>query len=79
MKTSFRTRVLRMGLGSFVDIDFCYEILLYLVSLHSPFFSNLSNKNLQNVKTPKRKLKGFVERYSFKFRAPGSKTVLYCT
>ena len=44
---------------------FCYEIF---VSSYSPFFSNLSNKNLQNVKTPKRKLKGFVERYSFKFR-----------
>jgi len=27
IKTIFRTRVSRMGLGSFVDIDFCYEIL----------------------------------------------------
>ena len=58
MKTSFRTRVLRMGLGSFVDIDFCYEILLYLVSLHSPIFSNLLDQNLQKFKTPKRNLDG---------------------
>ena len=58
MKTSFRTRVLRMGLGSFVDIDFCYEILLYLFFLHSPIFSNLLDQNLQKFKTPKRKLAG---------------------
>ena len=67
MKTSFKTRVLRMGLSSFVDIDIFVMKYLFLPILH--FFSNLSNKNLQNVKTPKRKLKGFVERYSFKFRA----------
>ena len=46
MKTSFRTRVSRMGLDSFVEIDFCYEILSYLVSLYSPIFSNLLNQNL---------------------------------
>ena len=46
MKTSFRTQVSRMGLGSFVEIDFCYEILSYLVSLYSPIFSNLLNQNL---------------------------------
>jgi len=58
-----------MGLGSFVDINiFFYEILFYLVSIYSPFLSNLLNQNLQNVKTPKRKLWSFVQRYSFKFR-----------
>ena len=68
MKTSFKTRVLRMGLGSFVDINIP-------VSSYSPFFSNLSNQNLQNVKTPKRILKGFVQRYSFKFRALGVRVI----
>ena len=62
MKTSFKTRVI-MG------FYFCYEILFYLVSSYSPFLSNLLNQNLQNVKTPKRKLESFVQRYSFKFRA----------
>ena len=66
MKTSFKTRGLRM-VRQFCGCQyFNYEIF---VSSYSPFFSNLSNQNLQNVKSPKRKLKGFVERYSFKFRA----------
>ena len=31
MKTSFKTRGLRMGLGSFVDVNiFVYEIFFYL-------------------------------------------------
>ena len=39
MKTSFETRVLRMGLGSFVDINiFVVKYYLILVSLNSPFF-----------------------------------------
>ena len=70
MKTSFKTRVSWMGLGSFVDINiFCYEIFFCLTSSYSPFFSNLLNQHLKNVKTPKRKLESFVQRYSFKFRA----------
>ena len=73
MKTRFKTRVLRMGLGSFVDINILVIKYLFLHILH--FFSNLSNQNLQNVKTPKRILKGFVERYSFKFRALGVRVI----
>ena len=39
MKTSFETRVLRMGLGSFVDINiFVVKYYLILVSLNSTFF-----------------------------------------
>ena len=58
-----------MGLVSFMDIDFCYEILLYLVSLYYSIFSNLLNQNLHKVKAQKRKLESFVKRYSFKFWA----------
>ena len=62
MKTSFKTRVLRMGLGSSVDINiFVYEIFFYLFPLYSPFLLNLLNQNLQNIKTPKRKLESFVQ------------------
>ena len=51
MKTSFKTRGLRM-VRQFCGCQyFNYEIF---VSSYSPFFSNLSNQNLQNVKTPKR-------------------------
>ena len=39
---------------------FCYEILFYLVSSYSPILSNFLNQNLQNVKTPERKLGSFV-------------------
>ena len=62
IKTSFKTRVLRMGLGSFVDINiFVDEIFFYLFSLYSPFLLNLLNQNLQNIKTPKRNLESFVQ------------------
>ena len=47
---------------------FCFEILFYLVSLYfTIFFESLKSKSTQ--KSPKRKLGGFVQRYSFKFRA----------
>ena len=40
-----------MDFGSFVDINIFvmkyYEILCYIVSAYSPFFSNLLNKNLK--------------------------------
>ena len=39
---------------------FCFEILFYLVSSYSSFFSNLWNQIYTNVKTPKRKLGRFV-------------------
>ena len=52
---------------------FVYKIILYLVSSYSPFFSNF--KISTNVKTPKRELGSFFQRYSFKFRALQS--VLY--
>jgi len=70
MKTSFGTRVSRMGLGSFVDINIFvmkYYFILFLHILH--FFLNLLNQNLNKRKDPKRKLVSFVQRYSFKFRA----------
>ena len=58
-----------MGLGSFVDINIFVMKHFYSVSSYSPFFSNLLNQNLQNVKTPTRKLESFFQRYYFKFRA----------
>ena len=69
MKTSFEITVSQMVLGSFVDINiFCCEISFYLFSSYSQFLLNLLNQNLQNVKTPKRKLRRFVQQYSFKFQ-----------
>ena len=60
-KTSFETRVSRIGLGSFVDINifvmkYNYFYLLYV--LH--FFKSLKSKSIQML-TPKRKLDGFVQ------------------
>ena len=52
MKTSFGTRVSRIGLAVFWTSF--YEIFMkyfYLASSHSPFFSNLGNQNYTNVKT----------------------------
>ena len=68
MKTSFKTGVLRMGIGSFVDINILVMKYLFLHILH---FFRISQIKIyvQNVKTPKKILKGFAERYSFKFRA----------
>ena len=46
MKTSFKTRVSRMGLGSFVDINiFCCEISFYLFSSYSPLFKSFKSKS----------------------------------
>ena len=39
MKTTFETRVLRMGLGSFVNINiFVMKYYFFSVCLYSPFF-----------------------------------------
>ena len=70
LKTSFKTWVSRMGLGRVVNINIFvmkYYFIQFVYILN--FFSNLLNQNLQSVKTPKRKLGSFVQRYSFKFRA----------
>ena len=70
MKTSFKTRVSRMGLGSFVDINIFVMIYYFIWFLHIlHFFRIASIKIHTNVKTPKRKLGSFVQRYSFKFWA----------
>ena len=69
MKTSCKTRVSRMGLGSFVNINIFVMKYYFIVSSYPQFFANLLSQNLQNVKTPKR--------YSFKFWALQSKLKLY--
>ena len=70
MKTSYKNPGFANGVRQFCGYQyFCYEILFYLVSSYSPILSNLLNQNLQNIKTSKRKLESFVQRYSFKFRA----------
>ena len=48
---------------------FSFEILFNLIYSYSPFFRISLIKIYTNVKTPKRKLGSFVQRYSFKFRA----------
>ena len=72
LKTSFKTRVSRMRLGSFVNINifvmkYCFIQFVYILN----FFRISEIKINTNVKTPKRKLGSFVQRYSFKFRAQG--------
>ena len=47
MKTSFKTRVSRMGLGIFVNISIFEMKYFFSVCLYSLFFSNLLNQNLQ--------------------------------
>ena len=50
MKTSFKTRVSRMGLGIFVNISiFVMKYYFFSVCLYSPFFSNLLNQNLHKT------------------------------
>ena len=56
-------------MGSFVDINIFIWTVFYLISSYSPFFKISLIKIYTNVKTPKRKLGSFVQRYSFKFRA----------
>ena len=46
MKTSFKPRVSRMGLGSFRNINIFEIKYFFSVCLYSPFFSNLLNQNL---------------------------------
>ena len=58
LKTSFKTRVTRMGLGSFVNINIFVMKYFFKVCLYFPFLSNLLNQNLQNVKTPKKENSG---------------------
>ena len=67
MKTSFKTGVLRMGIGSFVDINILVMKYLFLHILH--FFRISQIKIYKMLRPKKRILKGFAERYSFKFRA----------
>ena len=50
MKTSLKTRVSRMGLGSLVNINI--YVMKYYLFIFSNVFESL-NSNLQNVKTPK--------------------------
>ena len=69
-ENQFRTRVSRMSLSSFVDINIFvlkYYVFQFLYILH--FFESLKSKSSQMLRPPKRKLDGFVQRYSFKFRA----------
>ena len=58
-------------MGSLVDINILIWTVFYLISSYSPFFKISLFKIYTNVKTPKRKLGSFVQRYSFKFRAQG--------
>ena len=70
MKTSFKTRVLRMELLQFCEYQ--YFVMKYFVInffKFSIFFKISVIKIYTNVKTPKRKLGSFVLRYSFKFQA----------
>ena len=49
MKTSFGTRVSRIGLAVLWISLFLLWNIFYLASSHSPFFSNLWNQNYTNV------------------------------
>jgi len=54
MKTSFGTRVSRMGLTSFVDINIFvmkYYFILFLLILH--FFKSLKSKSTQKLRPQK--------------------------
>ena len=71
----FWNLVSRMGLGSFVDINIFIMknyVIQFLHILH--LFKSLKSKSKQ--KTTKRKIKGFVQRYSFKFRALSDKILI---
>ena len=73
MKTSFKTRVLRMGLGSFVNINiFVIKIILFSLFTFSILFEFVKSKSTQMLRPQKRKFRSYVQRYSFKFRAQGS-------
>ena len=51
MKTSFKTRVLRMGLSSFVDIDIFVMKYLFLLILH---FSRISQIKIYKMLRPQK-------------------------
>ena len=70
MKTSFKTRVSRMGLGSFVNINIFvmkYYFIQFVYILY--FFESLKSKSPQMFQTLKRKHGSFGQRDSFKFWA----------
>ena len=64
LKTSFKTRVSRLGLGSCVNMNICYEI--FSLFLFSIFFESLKSKCTQMLR-PQKGNSGVL--YSFKFRA----------
>ena len=54
MKTSFETRVSRMGLGSFVDINIIVlKYYLILVFSYSIFFNSLKSKSTKMLRPQK--------------------------
>ena len=84
MKTSLETRVSQIGLDSFVDINiFVKNIILFSFFKFSIFLRISQIKIYTNVKTPKRKLESFVQRYSLKFRAQSThvsnQEYIYCS
>ena len=50
MKTSFKTRVLRIGLGCFVDVNICVMKYFYLVTSYSPSLKSDSTQILRPQK-----------------------------
>ena len=58
-----------MELSSFVNINIFGKKYYYIQFVYILIFLNFLKKTYTNVKTPKRKLGSFVQRYSFKFRA----------
>ena len=69
MKTSFETRVSRMGLCSFMDINsfVMTYIILFSFLIFTIFFKSLETKSTKGL-DPKRKFGSFVQRYCLKFR-----------
>ena len=71
MKTSLKTQVSRMGLGSFVNINiFVMKYYFFSFFIVSIFFESLKSKYTQMLRPQKGHSAGSsVQRYSFKFRA----------
>ena len=59
MKTSFKTRVSRMGLGICVIINIFVMTYYFFSFSYSPFFSNLLNQNLHKCEDPKKETREF--------------------
>ena len=75
LKTSFKIRVSRMGLGIFVNINiFAMKYYFFSLFIFSIFFESLKSKSYTNVKTQKRKLGPTI---SFTFRALCSVHIVY--